>query len=138
MATPRSLAVLRTATRATSSRSPVRASMASASVSRSWTRAPPTLPHPRTPTFTGFTRLSLEIEAGEILDCFAADDGAPASVLHKHDRRTGNLVVVGRHAVAVGAGYGGGQDVAHLQVGRQLCVPDDQVARLAVVADDVD
>ena len=51
--TRRSCEALRTATRATSSRSPVRASMSSAASSISWTRAAPTLPHPSRPTVTG-------------------------------------------------------------------------------------
>ena len=53
MATPRSLAVLRTATRASSRSTPVRVSIASASVVSSCTRPPPTLPQPNTPTRTG-------------------------------------------------------------------------------------
>src|SRR3954447_10167761 len=53
MATARSLAMLRTATRASSSRMPVRDSMMSASSVSNWTRPPPTLPQPSKPTRTG-------------------------------------------------------------------------------------
>src|SRR5581483_8136784 len=48
--TVRCLAVLRTATRATSRRNPVRSAMASRCSSMSSTRAPPTLPQPSSPT----------------------------------------------------------------------------------------
>ena len=40
--------------------------------------------------------------------------------------------------MAVGAGHRRGQDVAHGQVGGHLGVADDDVARLAVLADDRD
>ena len=75
--------------------------------------------------------------AGEqVVDRLAAHDDAGLSPAHRHDRRAGDVVVVAREREAVGAGRGHGEQVAGCDVAGQVLGVDDDVARLAVLADD--
>ena len=66
----------------------------------------------------------------------AARRAGPSPSRDEHDRRARHLVVVRPHRVAVGAGDRHGQQVADGDVGRQVGVEQQHVARLAVLADD--
>ena len=65
-----------------------------------------------------------------------ADDLGRGAVLHRDDRRLEQVVVVARHRPAVGPGGGDGEQVARCDVGGQPEVAHQDVAALAVLADD--
>ena len=65
---------------------------------------------------------------------FAAYQLACPTVLYRHHRRSADHVVVRRHAVVIGAGAGHGEQVAGVQVRRELDIASDLVAGLAVSA----
>ena len=66
----------------------------------------------------------------------AGDEHALRSVGHRDHGGSGDQVVVAGEAVVVRAGGGHGEQVAAAGVGRQVVRLDDDVARLAVLADD--
>ena len=62
------------------------------------------------------------------------DDLPRRAVGHEHHRRAQHLVVVGAHRVPVGTGDRRGEDVPDGEVGRDLRIAHQHVARLAVLA----
>src|SRR4051812_17790448 len=116
----------RVSTPLTRGRSPVVCSTQSARSSSSATNADPTVPWPRTPT--------LKVSAKEVLVGLAAHDQSGVAVTAEDHRRPGHAVVVVGHREAVRAGRGRDHHVTHARMG-QLGVADDNVAGLAVLAD---
>src|SRR6516165_5147333 len=76
------------------------------------------------------------VEPGEVVERLAPNDDPGRAVGDEEDRRTGDLVVIGRHGVAVSARDRGGEDVADLQVIGYESLGHHQVAALAMLADD--
>src|SRR5579859_622028 len=154
--TVRSRVVLRTATAASSSRRPVRASIAPGSLTSNSTSAPPTWPQPSRPTRTVAPstgprlpdpagrsgqpdgRRWLQVEMQEVVVGLPPHDGTPPSVADEHHRQAADLVVVGGHRMSVGARHRCGQDVTDGDVVGDAGVPHDDVTRLAVLAHDRD
>ena len=79
--------------------------------------------------------MKARVAGEEVVDRLAAHDDARLSPAHGDDRRSGDVVVVAREREAVGAGRGDGEQVAGRDVARQVLGVDDDVARLAVLAD---
>ena len=71
----------------------------------------------------------------EVVERLAANDETGVTVGTEHDRRTGDLVVVRAHRVAVRAGDRHREQIADPGVDRQLRVERQHVTRLAVLAD---
>ena len=71
-----------------------------------------------------------------MVDRLRTDEPAGGSILDGEHARLRQHVVVRGHRVAVRADGGNGQQVAARNVGRQVDVADDDVATLAVLADD--
>src|SRR4051812_15624056 len=101
----------RVRTPVSSGRSPVTCSTWSARSRRSSANAAPTVPWPSSPT--------LNVPGKQVLVGLAAHDGPRVAVLDEHHRRPRDAVVVVGHAVAVGAGRGRDDDVAHARVVEQ-------------------
>src|SRR5207237_328067 len=86
----------------------------------------------------GSDHASVDVEAEEVVLALTSYDEAGIAVAAEHDGGTSDLVVVAAHRVAVCAGDRGGEHVAHHEISRDGCVAHEQVARLAVLADDGD
>src|SRR6185436_12985793 len=100
----------RVRTPASSGRSPVMGTIASARSRSSVAKAEPTVPWPSRPT--------LNVSGTQVLVGLAADDDPRAPVAAEQHGRAADAVVVGRHGVAVGAGRGGDEHVAGPRVGQ--------------------
>src|SRR4051812_8725009 len=122
---------LRVSTPVSTGRRPVSAAISSARSSSSVANAPPTVPWPSRPTPN-----ASDIAHREVVVGLAAHDEARVAVAHEHDRGARHAVVRVRHREAVGAGRGRDDHVAGPRV-VQLRVVDEDVARLAVLADEV-
>src|SRR3954454_13920476 len=124
-------------------RSPVIASIWPARAPSSSANAEPTVPWPSRPMrkVSGMARghhamRSDDVARGELVVGLAAHDEARVAAADEDDRRAGDAVVAVGHRVAVSACGRGDDDVAHARVG-ELGIADDEVARLAVLADQV-
>ena len=80
------------------------------------------------------TRL-LHVPGHQVVPCLAADDQPGIAVVDEDDGDPAVAVVVVGHRVAVGAGRGNGEQVAHPRGGQWDAV-DQHVAAFAVPADD--
>src|SRR5919107_741535 len=94
----------RVSTPASSGRSPVTGTIASARSRSSVANAEPTVPWPSRPT--------LNVSGTQILVALAADDDPRRPVAAEQHGRAADAVVVGGHRVAVGPGGGGDEHVA--------------------------
>src|SRR3954447_7509070 len=117
----------RVRTPASSGRSPVTGTIASARSESSRANAEPTVPWPSRPT--------LNVSATQVLVSLAPHDAARVAAGAEDHRRPRHAVVVVGHRVPVGAGDRGHDDVAGPRVG-QVRVLDEHVAGLAVLADE--
>src|SRR5215207_5752967 len=116
----------RVSTPASSGRSPVTGTIASARSSSSRANADPTVPWPSSPT--------LNVSGTQVLVGLAPHYAARVAARAEDHRRARHAVVVVGHRVSVGAGDRGHDDVAGPGVG-QVRVLDQDVAGLAVLAD---
>ena len=117
---PACAAVFRTATRAISNRTPLRAAMVSDCCFTSFTKAAPTVPCPITPMRTTcavipsrYWRLC-HIQADQVLISLASDNQPSLTIAHKHNRWARHFVVVRTHRMAVRTRHWGCKQVANL------------------------
>src|SRR3954468_7661783 len=122
---------LRVRTPLSAGRSPVTAATSSARSSRSVANAAPTVPWPSRPT-----RKSSDIAHRHVVVGLAPHDEPRVAVAREDDRRARHTVVRVRHREAVRAGRGRDDHVARARV-VEVGVVDEDVARLAVLADEV-
>src|SRR5688500_7858424 len=138
--TSRGASSRRTATPTSSTGTPTRAAMSSCCSASSRTTWEPTAPQPSTATFKVRFPPSLmsdtHIGRQQVGDSLSSQHGESLPVPNSDHRRTQRVVVVGGHGSAVGAGAGHRHQVAGTHVSGQELVLDDDVAGLAVLADD--
>jgi len=104
---PACVAVFRTATRAISNRTPLRAAIVSDCCFTSLTKAAPTVPWPITPMRTTCTVMPSRycrlwhIQADQIFISLSPNNQSSLAIAHKHNRWARHFVVVRAHRVAV-------------------------------------
>src|SRR5919199_3256757 len=135
---------LRVSTPVSCGRRPVTAATSSARSASSAANAEPTGPWPSRPTRNGVAAVARgagpppasDIAGGEVGVRLAAHGEPGVAVADEHDGGARDAVVGVGHRVPVGAGGRGDDHVARARV-VELDVADDDVARLAVLADQV-
>src|SRR5919199_3123992 len=125
---------LRVSTPLTCGRSPVTPAISSVRSAKSVANALPTVPWPSRPTRNG--RAPSDIAHRHVVVGLAPYDEARVAVADEHDRRPRHTVVRVRHREPVRTGGGRDDDVARARL-VELGVVDEDVARLAVLADEV-
>ena len=86
---------------------------------------------------TGTCRTSsADVGQQQVVVRLTANDQPSFAVVDEHDGGARHLVVVRTHRVPIGAGHRDGEDVADADVGRDVRLEDEDVAGLAVLADD--